>query len=52
MIFDAGKGNYNLEGVISSKSIKIHTIYPAVYERSKEREELKIVDVPATILPP
>jgi hypothetical protein len=53
LTYDAAKNNYNLDGVISNRAIKIQTIYPGVYEKSKkDKEELKIVDVPSTILPP
>jgi septin family protein len=46
-------GKYNLEGVISNKTIKVQTIYPALYEQShKDKDELKIIDVPSFVYPP
>lgn len=51
LAYDNGK--YNLEGVISNKTIKIQTIYPVLYEKShKDKDELKIIDVPSFIYPP
>jgi uncharacterized short protein YbdD (DUF466 family) len=51
LAYDNGK--YNLEGVISSKSIKIQTAYPVLYEKSrKDKQELRLVDVPSFVYPP
>jgi septin family protein len=51
LAYDNGK--YNLEGVISNKSIKIQTVYPVVYQKSRsDDEELKLVDIPTFIYPP
>jgi septin family protein len=53
LLFDGAKSNYILEGVISSKSIKVQTAYPVLYEKSrKDKEELKLVDVPCFIYAP